>query len=82
MFELSLNVMDIAQNSVRAQAKLVTIRIGLDEARDFMRIEIEDDGTGMSEETRGAALDPFYTTRTTRKVGLGLPYFEMAAKMC
>ena len=82
MFELSLNIMDIAQNSIRADAKNVAIRIGVDAREDMMRIEIEDDGSGMGSEALQAAADPFYTTRTTRKVGLGLPYFAMVAGMC
>ena len=82
MYELSLNVMDIAQNSIRAGAKLVTVRVSASAAKDSLEIVIEDDGSGMSEETRLAVTDPFFTTRTTRKVGLGLPYYEMVAKMC
>jgi anti-sigma regulatory factor (Ser/Thr protein kinase) len=82
MYELSLNVLDIVQNSVRAQAGLITVSVALEPEQDRMRIVIEDDGTGMSQEQETVALDPFYTTRTTRKIGLGLPYFEMAAKMC
>ena len=82
MYELSLNIMDIAQNSIRANAKLVTIDISVDEPGDMLGIVIGDDGDGMSEEVRKAVSDPFFTTRTTRKVGLGLPYYEMVAKMC
>jgi hypothetical protein len=82
MFELSLNIMDIAQNSIRAGASLVEIGVDVDEGRDMMGISVSDDGTGMGEEQKRAAMDPFYTTRTTRKIGLGLPYFEMVARMC
>jgi hypothetical protein len=74
--------MDIVQNSIRANARLVTVDVCVDEPRDMLTIEIGDDGDGMNEDTRSAATDPFYTTRTTRKVGLGLPYYEMAARMC
>ena len=74
--------MDIAQNSIRANAKLVTVGVDVDEAGDMLTIVIEDDGDGMSEETLKAVSDPFFTTRTTRKIGLGIPYYEMAAKMC
>ena len=77
-----MNIMDIAQNSIRANAKLVSVTIDVDEARDMMTIVIEDDGDGMSEDVRKAVSDPFFTTRTTRKVGLGLPYYEMVSKMC
>ena len=82
MYELSLNIMDIAQNSIRANAGLVTVDILIDDGRDMLVIAIGDDGDGMSAEVRQAVTDPFFTTRTTRKVGLGLPYFEMIAKMC
>ena len=82
MYELSLNVMDIVQNSIRANARLITVLVDVDEERDMLEIVIEDDGDGMSEETRRAVTDPFFTTRTTRKVGLGLPYYEMVATMC
>ena len=82
MYELSLNIMDIAQNSIRADAALVAIGIDVDAGADMLTIVIEDDGAGMSEQVRGAVTDPFFTTRTTRKIGLGIPYYEMAAKMC
>jgi hypothetical protein len=82
MYELSLNIMDIAQNSIRANAKNVTVRVDADAREDRMRVAVEDDGDGMGDEALRAASDPFYTTRTTRKVGLGLPYFEMVAGMC
>ena len=81
MYELSLNIMDIAQNSIRANAKRVVVDIDVDETRDFLNIAIDDDGDGMDEAMREAVTDPFFTTRTTRKIGLGLPYYEMAAKM-
>ena len=82
MYELSLNIMDIVQNSIRANARLVSVAIDVDESRDLLSIVIEDDGDGMGEDVAKAVTDPFFTTRTTRKVGLGLPYYEMAAKMC
>ena len=70
-----MNVLDVAQNSVAAGAKLVQITLEADEARDALLLAIEDDGRGMT------SADPFYTTRTTRKVGLGLPFLKMAAEM-
>jgi len=82
MYELSLNVMDIVQNSIRAHTKNVAVSVDVDDASDMLKIVIEDDGDGMSEEVRRAVSDPFFTTRTTRKVGLGVPYYEMAARMC
>jgi anti-sigma regulatory factor (Ser/Thr protein kinase) len=81
MQELSMNVLDVAENSMRAQAKNVTIKVIEDSAADKLTILIEDDGCGMSEEQVAQVTDPFFTTRTTRKVGLGVPLFKMAAEM-
>ncbi len=78
MRELSLNVMDIAQNSVSAGASL--IEIGVAESGGELVISIRDNGRGMSAETAARVTDPFYTTRTTRDVGLGVPLFKMAAE--
>lgn len=80
MKELSLNILDIAQNSVKAGAKNISIRIAEDKADDTLTISITDDGCGMDEETLRKVTDPFYTTRTTRKVGLGIPFFNLEAK--
>lgn len=81
MKELSLNVLDIAQNSVAAGAGLIIIETVEDTASDLLTITVSDNGKGMSAEQLKRAVDPFYTTRTTRKVGLGLPLFKMAAEM-
>ncbi|MDR0518718.1 MAG: ATP-binding protein [Clostridiales Family XIII bacterium] len=81
MQELSLNILDIAENSVRAGAALVRIVVRAFPTEDMLSVSIEDDGSGMDEETAKGAADPFYTTRTTRKVGLGLPYFKMNAEL-
>lgn len=80
MQELSLNVLDIAQNSIRANASLVTITVSEDTPRHLLSISIEDDGCGMTEEQIKNVMDPFFTTRTTRKVGLGVPFFKMSAE--
>lgn len=80
MRELSLNVMDVAQNSVRANAKLVTISVCESKENDRLTISIEDDGCGMTKEQVQNVIDPFFTTRTTRKVGLGVPLFKLAAE--
>ena len=72
MRDLSLHILDLAQNSVRANASLVEIEVLADEA-GMLRIIIRDDGCGMSEELLSRVLSPFSTTRTTRKVGLGIP---------
>lgn len=81
MRELSLNVLDIAQNSISAGAKLIEIDIREDTAKRLLTIRIADDGCGMTREKLKSVTDPFYTTRTTRKVGMGVPLFRMAAEM-
>lgn len=79
MKELSLNILDITKNSVAAGA--ASIDISLMETPDGqLTITISDDGCGMSPEFLANVTDPFTTTRTTRKVGLGLPLFRMAAE--
>ena len=78
MKELSLNVLDIAENSVKARASL--IRIALEETSDTLTLTIADNGCGMTAEVLRGVVDPFYTTRTTRKVGLGIPLLKMAAE--
>lgn len=81
MQELSLNILDIAQNSVKAKASLVTIEINEDIHNNFLYIIISDNGCGMTKQQVEQVTDPFFTTRTTRKVGLGVPFFKMAAEM-
>jgi len=78
MKELSLNILDIAQNSVKAGAD--TIRITLNENDDMLTIEITDNGCGMKKDFLESVTNPFTTTRTTRKVGLGIPLFMLAAR--
>lgn len=78
MKELSLNILDIAENSVKAKATLV--KIALTETDDALEILISDNGTGMTADTLRAVTDPFYTTRKTRKVGMGIPLFKFAAE--
>ena len=80
MEDLSLHVLDIAENSIAAGASHVEIRVRESRREDRLSIEIIDDGHGMSEEMLQKATDPFFTTRTTRRVGLGLSLFEQAAK--
>ncbi len=79
MKELSLNILDIAENSVKANATLTEIL--LTEADDVLTLVIRDNGCGMTEEVVRGVTDPFYTTRTTRKVGLGLPLLKLEAEM-
>ena len=78
MKELSLNILDIAENSVKAGALLTEITI--DESESVLTLTIRDDGSGMSEETLQSVTNPFYTTRTTRKVGLGIPLLKLSAE--
>ncbi len=81
MRELSLNVMDIAQNSISAGAGLITIEVREDRGEDTLSISIRDNGRGMTPEQVEHVTDPFFTTRTTRSVGLGVPLFKMEAEM-
>ena len=78
MKELSLNILDIAMNSVRADA--CRISIGIEETDLMISVTIKDDGCGMTPEFLAGVLDPFTTTRTTRKVGMGLPLLKLAAE--
>ncbi len=80
MTELSLNVLDVAQNSVTAKASLIEISVIVDTSADLLTIIISDNGCGMTKEQLENVTDPFFTTRTTRKVGLGIPFFKMAAE--
>lgn len=78
MKELSLNILDIAENSVKAEATLTQILI--DESETQLVLSIIDDGCGMSEQTVQSVIDPFFTTRTTRSVGLGIPLLKLACE--
>ncbi len=80
MRELSLNILDIAQNSISAGAPLITIEVCENRNDHTLLIGIYDNGKGMSEEQVKSVIDPFFTTRTTRKVGMGIPLFKMAAE--
>ena len=80
MRELSLNILDIAQNSITAGASLITIEVSENTTQHTLLIGIYDNGKGMSEEQVRSVIDPFFTTRTTRKVGMGIPLFKMAAE--
>ena len=80
MRELALNILDIAENSLRAGATLVEIAVQADFSQDKLCISVNDNGKGMSEEMLASVCDPFTTTRTTRKVGMGLPLFKYSAE--
>ena len=80
MEDLSLHILDIAENSIRAKASRIKVRVVEDRAQDLLTIEIKDNGQGIDEKTVKRVLDPFFTTRTTRRVGLGLPLLSQAAR--
>ena len=81
MDELALNILDIAYNSIRAQARQIDIRINDSLQKNIVDIEITDNGQGMTKEEVDKVIDPFFTTRTTRKVGLGIPLFKQSAEL-
>ena len=80
MPEISLNILDVAENSTRAEATLVEISICADRKADTLTVVIGDNGCGMTPEQVSQVTDPFFTTRTTRKVGLGIPFYKYAAE--
>lgn len=79
--EISLNILDVAENGVKAGATLVSITVDEQPDQDLLTVIIEDNGCGMTEEQLQQVTDPFFTSRTTRKVGLGIPLIKMAAEM-
>lgn len=80
MRELSLNILDIAQNSISAGASLTEIVVNENTKDNTLLIGIYDNGCGMTEEQVKSVIDPFFTTRTTRKVGMGIPLFKMSCE--
>jgi hypothetical protein len=80
MQDLSLHILDVAENGVTAGASLIRINIEEDLQNDRLYIEIADNGRGMDPEFLAKVLDPFVTTRTTRKVGMGLSLFQQTAQ--
>jgi len=80
MEDLALHILDIAQNSVEAGATSIEIDLAEDQAADRLEIEVRDNGPGMTPEMLARATDPFFTTRTTRSVGLGLALLAQAAR--
>jgi len=79
MIELALHILDISQNSLRAGANLVEITLIEDVKKDWLSIRIKDNGCGMNALEIEKALDPFYTTKKVRRIGLGLPMLKQAA---
>ncbi len=82
MEDLSLHILDIAENSITAGADRINIKIVEDMRKNLLVLEISDNGRGMDPEMFKHACDPFHTTRTTRKVGLGIPLLAQAAREC
>jgi len=80
MEDISLHVLDIAENSIRANARNVDIMITEDKKNDLLTLTIEDDGEGMDDKTKEYALNPFFTTKKGKKIGLGLPFLSHSAE--
>jgi signal transduction histidine kinase len=80
MEDLSLHILDVVENSIKAKATRIEIRLRDDAARDRITLEIVDDGVGLDAETVQKALDPFFSTKETRSIGLGLPLLAAAAR--
>lgn len=81
MREIALHLLDIAENSATAHSQNISIEVHEDLQNDLLSTCVIDDGRGMDVETAQNVQDPFYTTRTTRNVGLGIPLFKLAAEM-
>jgi len=81
MKDLALHILDIAQNSLKAKATNVCISITDSQKTNLYSIAIKDNGTGMDVETVRKVTDPYFTSRTTRKVGLGIPLFKQNAEL-
>ena len=82
MLELSLHILDILENSLEAGASKVTLTIEEDLSKDLLRITVADNGAGMDSATLKRVRDPFFTKRSSRRVGLGIPLFAAAAERC
>ena len=82
MRELSLHILDIAENGIDAGAHLITISVREEREKNLLTITLEDDGSGIAKEVLEKVTDPFYTTRRTRRVGLGLSLFRETSRRC
>lgn len=82
MREMSLHILDIAENALDAGATLIGISISEEKKKDLLTIALEDNGCGIEEKNLEKVLDPFYTTRRTRRVGLGLSLFRETSRRC
>jgi hypothetical protein len=82
MQDFAMHLLDLAHNSIRANANTLSIKISEAPRKDTFVLDLIDDGCGMDEDTLQKARDPFYTSRTTRRVGLGIPFLEGTSKQC
>ena len=82
MRDISMHILDIAQNSISADASLIYIEVLIDENKDLLTITVKDNGKGMSKEMLHQVKSPFVTSRTTRNVGLGIPLFAASCERC
>ncbi|MCE5234649.1 MAG: ATP-binding protein [Clostridiaceae bacterium] len=82
MKEIALHLLDIVQNSLSAGANLITVAVDIDEAKNLLSVSVNDNGRGMDEETKMRVVSPFFTSRGTRRVGLGIPFFKEGAEGC
>jgi signal transduction histidine kinase len=80
MEDLSLHILDVVENSIRAGATEVNVRLTENRAADLLTLEIGDDGQGMDEATKRRCLDPFFTTKEGKYVGLGLSFLSQSAE--
>ena len=80
--EISLHILDVAENGITAGADLITLLVDEAVNRNVLSITISDNGRGLSREQQAKVVDPFYTTRTTRRVGMGLSLLQAAAERC
>jgi hypothetical protein len=80
MREISLNIMDLAQNSIKANATLIEILVVISEKENLIEFTISDNGIGMTDIELKQVIDPFFTSRTSRRVGLGIPFCKLACE--
>ncbi|MDI6807429.1 MAG: ATP-binding protein [Candidatus Eisenbacteria bacterium] len=80
MEDLSLHILDIVENSIRANAKNVEIKLTEYKKENLLILEINDDGQGMDDQTRKQAMSPFFTTKERKKTGLGLSFLAQSAE--
>ena len=80
MKEISLHIMDIVQNSITADATVIEVSLDISRSEDIVSVTVKDNGNGMSKEMLAHVTSPFVTTRTTRKVGLGISLFKAGAE--